>query len=283
MAERRMFAKTIIDSDAFLDMPLSTQALYFHLSMRADDDGFINNPKKIQRMVGAADDDLKLLALKRFVIPFETGVCVIKHWLIHNYIRSDRYKETVYQDEKRMLGVKGNKTYTLSVPAPETADVGACLPVGIPDDNQLVDKRETQVRLGKDRIGKVSIGEESIGECEGETADKPPTHPPVPYEQIKKLYNSLCPSFSRCTVMSDARKKTIKARFINGYTLEDFETLFTKAEASSFLKGCNNRTWIASFDWLIKDANMAKVLDGNYDDHHPGGPNRNDDLDFIPN
>ena len=109
MAERRMFAKTIIDSDAFLDMPLSSQALYFHLSMRADDDGFINNPKKIQRMIGGSDDDLKLLVLKRFVIPFESGVCVIKHWMIHNYIRSDRYKETVYQEEKRQLTIKGNK------------------------------------------------------------------------------------------------------------------------------------------------------------------------------
>ena len=103
MAERRMFAKTIIDSDAFLDMPLSTQSLYFHLSMRADDDGFINNPKKVQRMVGCGDDDLKLLIVKNFIIPFESGVVVIKHWKIHNYIRNDRYKPTVYVEEKAML------------------------------------------------------------------------------------------------------------------------------------------------------------------------------------
>ena len=100
MAERRMFAKTIIDSDAFLDMPLSTQSLYFHLSMRADDDGFINNPKKIQRMVGCGDDDLKLLMAKRFILVFDSGVIVIKHWKIHNYIRNDRYKPTLYQEEK---------------------------------------------------------------------------------------------------------------------------------------------------------------------------------------
>lgn len=112
MAERRMFAKTIIDSDAFLDMPLSAQALYFHLSMRADDDGFINNPKKIQRMVGASEDDCKLLLLKRFLITFESGVVVIKHWKIHNYIRSDRYKPTVYQNEKSLLEEKDNKSYT---------------------------------------------------------------------------------------------------------------------------------------------------------------------------
>ena len=159
MAERRMFAKTIIDSDAFLDMPLSTQALYFHLSMRADDDGFINNPKKIQRMIGGSDDDLKLLVLKRFVIPFDSGVCVIKHWMIHNYIRSDRYKETVYQEEKRQLSIKGNKAYTLD-PAeniPELPDAGMTL--GIPNGCQEVDNRETQVRLGKDRLGKDRLGE----------------------------------------------------------------------------------------------------------------------------
>lgn len=112
MAERRMFAKTIIDSDAFLDMPLSAQALYFHLSMRADDDGFINNPKKIQRMVGASDDDCKLLLMKRFIIAFESGVVVIKHWKIHNYIQKDRYKQTVYIKEMAQLEIKANNSYT---------------------------------------------------------------------------------------------------------------------------------------------------------------------------
>ena len=113
MAEKRMFSKTIIDSDAFLDMPLSTQSLYFHLSMRADDEGFINNPKKIQRMIGSSDDDLKLLIAKRFLIMFESGVIVIKHWKIHNYIQNDRFKETVYLDEKSQLRLKENKAYTL--------------------------------------------------------------------------------------------------------------------------------------------------------------------------
>ena len=134
-----MFAKTIIDSDAFLDMPLSTQALYFHLNMRADDDGFINNAKKIQRMIGASDDDLRVLMGKNFIIPFETGIVVIKHWKIHNYIRNDRYKPTVYQEEKAMLSEKENKSYTL----------------GIPNGYQM----ETQVRLGKDSIGKNNIKE----------------------------------------------------------------------------------------------------------------------------
>lgn len=113
MAERRMFAKTIIDSDAFLDMPLSTQALYFHLSMRADDDGFINSAKKIQRMLGCGDDDLKILLSKNFIIPFETGVCVIKHWKIHNLIQKDRYKPTIYTEHKDKLSLKNNNVYTM--------------------------------------------------------------------------------------------------------------------------------------------------------------------------
>lgn len=113
MAERRMFAKTIIDSDAFLDMPLSTQALYFHLSMRADDEGFINNPKKIMRVINASEDDFKVLIGKKFIIPFESGIVVIKHWKIHNYIRSDRLKETVYKNEKKEIIEKENGSYSL--------------------------------------------------------------------------------------------------------------------------------------------------------------------------
>lgn len=113
VAERRMFAKTIIDSDAFLDMPLSAQALYFHLSMRADDDGFVNNPKKIQRLIGASDDDLKLLEFKSFLIPFETGIVVIKHWKIHNYIRGDRKHDTKYPEEMALLTVKENGAYSI--------------------------------------------------------------------------------------------------------------------------------------------------------------------------
>ena len=139
-----MFAKTIIDSDAFLEMPLSTQCLYFHLSMRADDDGFVNNPKKIQKMLGASEDDLKLLVAKSFVLTFESGVIVIKHWRINNYIRNDRYHETAYQDEKSLLSLKENNAYTIN------SDI-----VGIPSGNQTVYQMETEVRLDKDRLDKV--------------------------------------------------------------------------------------------------------------------------------
>lgn len=113
MAERRMFSKQVIDSDNFLDMPLSTQALYFHLSMRADDDGFIPNPKRIQKMIGATDDDLKLLLAKNYILAFESGVIVIRHWKLHNYIQKDRYKETLYQNEKKMLELDERKIISL--------------------------------------------------------------------------------------------------------------------------------------------------------------------------
>lgn len=124
MAERRMFAKTIIDSDAFLDMPLSSQALYFHLSMRADDDGFVNSPKKIARLLGCGDDDARLLLAKKFIISFESGVIVIKHWKIHNYIQKDRYKGTNYHEEMGLLYVDKNNGYTLDTENIHNGDSG---------------------------------------------------------------------------------------------------------------------------------------------------------------
>ena len=136
MAERRMFAKRIIDSDAFLDMPLSTQSLYFHLSMRADDEGFINNPKRIQRMIGASDDDCKLLIAKGFILVFETGVIVIKHWKIHNYIQKDRFNPTIRLEEKKEIVTEEDGTYT------------QCTRNGYDLD--------TQVSIGKVSIGRVS-------------------------------------------------------------------------------------------------------------------------------
>ena len=223
-----MFAKTIIDSDAFLDMPLSAQALYFHLSMRADDDGFINNPKKIQRMIGASDDDCKLLILKRFIITFESGVIVIKHWKVHNYIPKDRYKPTIYQEEKRLISEKENKVYT--------------------DCIQTVYNTDTQVRLGKDSL-KLGKGRE---EEKTDAID------------IADLFNSLCPSLNSVKYLSEETKNEIEAQLLK-YSIDDFKMLFEKAESSDFLKGENKKKWTASFEWLIKDQNMAKVLNGNYD------------------
>jgi hypothetical protein len=247
MAERRMFAKTIIDSDAFLDMPLSTQALYFHLSMRADDDGFINNPRKIQRMIGGADDDLKVLITKKFIIPFESGIVVIKHWKIHNYIQKDRYKETVYLEEKAMLETKGNKGYTLKN--------DECI-----QDVYIMD---TQVRLELGK-SKDSIEKEIYSPAKAELS--------IPYEEIKDLFNEICVSYPKIIKLNDSRKTTIKARYKEyKNNIEIFKELFTKAENSEFLKGNNDKGWSANFDWLLNPRNMIKVLEGNYNKN--GGTN----------
>lgn len=144
-----MFSKQIVDSDAFLEMPLSTQALYFHLSMRADDDGFLNNAKKVMKIIGANQNDYDLLVAKSFIIQFSDGICVIKHWRINNYLRKDRYTETIYQEEKAMLTMQPNGRYSLKDSIREMDD----FPVGIP----LVDRSDTQNRIEKNREEKNSI------------------------------------------------------------------------------------------------------------------------------
>lgn len=141
MARRRMFSLDVVDTDRFLDMPSSTQALYFHLGMRADDDGFVASPKRTTAMCGCSADDLNLLAAKGFVKPFESGVLVIVDWKKNNLIRPDRYTPTQFQEEKAQLG--------------------------IPAVNQSAYQRVPQDRLGKDRLGKDSVKSES-------KADKPP-------------------------------------------------------------------------------------------------------------
>src|SRR3990167_6072023 len=159
---RRMFSSTIVDSDAFLDMSPSAQNLYFHLGMRADDDGFIGNPKKVLRMIGGNDDDIKLLLAKRFVLSFESGVIVIKHRLIHNLIRADLYKETLYKSEKATLGLNENGAYT------ELRDgISELKQIESPKWLKIRRKEErtesvpqTARRIGKDRIGKDRIERE---------------------------------------------------------------------------------------------------------------------------
>lgn len=143
-----MFSLQIVDTDAFLEMPVSSQLLYFHFAMRADDEGFIGNPKKIMRLVGVQEDDYKILVAKRFLLTFESGVVVIKHWLIHNTIRMDRFNQTTYQEEKNRITTKKNRSYT------ELATNWQ------PNDNQLA----TQVKLSKVNLSKVNLiesGDES--------------------------------------------------------------------------------------------------------------------------
>lgn len=134
-AQRRMFTLQVVDSDAFLEMPQTSQLLYFHLAMRADDDGFVGNPKKIMLIIGSKEDDFKVLVAKRFIIGFETGVIVIKHWRMHNYIAKDRYNETTYVEEKNKLILKDNGSYTECIQNVYNVDTG-------------------KVRIGKDSLDK---------------------------------------------------------------------------------------------------------------------------------
>lgn len=246
MAERRMFAKTIIDSDAFLEMPLSAQALYFHLGMRADDDGFVNSPKKIMRTVACSEDDMKLLIAKKFIIPFESGIVVIKHWRIHNYIQKDRYHETNYTEEKAMLTTKENGAYSLM----DTP----CI--------QDVSKVDTEVSIGKDSQGEVSQGKEraNISAFKAE------------FEEIWKLY-------PRKHGKDKAREYYIRDRkagatyeeigkgvldYANYVQAEDIELQYMKMGSTFF----SQKSWMD--DWQIRSRSksnnpfMDMLINGDY-------------------
>lgn len=262
MAERRMFAKTIVDSDAFLDMPLTAQALYFHLSMRADDDGFVNNPKKIQRIIGCAEDDIKLLIAKNFIIPFENGVVVIKHWRIHNYIQKDRYKPTVYQEQYKQLEVKNNKAYTLK----KTSDT---------DSIQDVYNTDTQVRLGKVSIElnkNILLSNDNNMSVDTDTESSLI----IDFNAILKYWNEKS-MLNEITKITDKRKKHLTAR-IKEHGIEAIFKVIDNCGQSKFMRGENKKGWMASFDWVFSSPNnFLKVLEGNYIDR------RNNDINKMQN
>ncbi len=288
MANRRMFSMDVVDTDRFLDMPLTAQCLYFHLGMRADDDGFIDSPKRILRYIGSNDDDLKILLTKGYLILFEDGVIAIRDWLKNNRVRPDRKKSTRYADKLSLLAVeKDSYVVSLSGDIPDDNQMPTnCQPNAIPDANQVSTrcqptanqvstkcqpdanqvstKCHTQYRLGKDSIGyNIAISNDIAREKQRSQNEKKRKN--IPYQKIVDMYNNICVSLPRVTKLSEARKKAIHARY-NQYGIDDFKRLFEMAEGSSFLKGGGGCNWIANFDWLIKDENMAKVLDGNYSD-----------------
>lgn len=249
MAQRRMFSNKVIDTDIFLDLPLSTQVLYFHLSMRADDDGFIAAPKRIMRLIGCTNDEIKLLIVQGFLIPFENGVCVIKHWRIHNYIRNDRYTETIYKREKSML-ISENGVYKLD------------------EKNKVVDEMsyqmDTQVRLGKDRLELGKGSNKAISSKE--------------IEKIIETWNNL--KLSKIIKIKNDRLKSLNAR-VKEYNIKEVIKAIESIENSSFLKGDNDRKWVVTFDWVVKPNNFIKLLEGNYLDRKED-KNENS-YDFIGN
>jgi hypothetical protein len=251
MAERRMFSKTIIDSDVFLDMPVTAQLLYFHLSMRADDDGFINKPKSIMRMCSAKEDDMNVLIAKQFVIPFESGIVVIKHWKIHNYIRKDTYTRSRYTAESAMLTIDENKTYCL---LDSSTDCQQLVNDPSTDCQRPVNSPSTQDRLGKDRIGKDKEILLSVSTDANSYFD---------YETIMNLFHSVCVSLPKIRTLTDLRKQKIRnaGKQLNG----DFESFFQKVESSDFLTGRSGNWNGCSFDWIFKPQNLIKIIEGNYD------------------
>lgn len=194
MAQRRMFSRKITETDRFIEMPLSSQALYFHLNMGADDEGFIDKAKTIQRTIGASDDDMKLLIAKGFIIPFDSGVVVIRHWRIHNYIRSDRFQSTLHQDEKTQLEYDHSKTAMLK-------PLENVIPNGYHLDTQ-------------DRVSKVSLDKDSLTTYTEEDEV-------IPYKEIIEYLNTKTGKNYRDNVQKN--KSLIKARWSEGYRLDDFK------------------------------------------------------------
>lgn len=173
MAERRMFSSKIVCSDAFTEMPFSAQALYFQLNMEADDDGFLNNARRVQRTILASEEDLNLLLEKRFILGFQNGVIVVKHWRMNNQIRKDRYTPTQYQEEFSSLEIKPDGAYT---ERNKESAVDSLATTWQPDGNQMATK---------DSIGKVSIGKDNIDLLSGAETPPDPPAPPKPPKQEK--------------------------------------------------------------------------------------------------
>lgn len=197
MANRRMFNLSVIGTDAFMEMPDSAQNLYFYLSMYADDDGFVDKWKQIMRMTGKKEDDLKLLIAKSFILPFENGVIVIRHWKLNNYIRTDRYTETIYKNEKSLLSEEENGTYNF----------------GIPNGSQVVYQLDTQYSIDKNSIDKNNINN-------------------VNTEKIKQIIDYLNSTLgTQYKATSKETRKHINARLEEGYTLEQFKEVINKKSA----------------------------------------------------
>ena len=243
MAERRMMSKSIIKSDTFLDMPATTQNLYFHMLLDADDDGFINAPKSIMRMIGAKDDDMKVLTAKQFVIPFESGVVVIKDWKIHNYIQNDRYKPSTLP-ERDLLNIQKDKTYTLK------GDVSRM-------DTECIQT----VSIGKDRLGKDRIGKDSIDIlCHV-------THDDVDKSHIVIIEYLNIKTGSKFKATTKPYIQAIRSRLKEGYTVDDFKTVIDKKcrewKGTKLEKYLTPKTLFAPshFDTYLNSNEMAAMTD----------------------
>jgi hypothetical protein len=270
LAQKRMFTMKIVDSDAFLDMPATTQCLYFHLNMRADDDGFIGNPKRIMKITGASEDDLRLLIAKRFVLTFEDGVIVIKHWRMHNTLSRDRYVETSYTDEKKMLLLKDNGSYSLTGGNPI-------------DDTRLIERsgRQTQQRRNKDATKThsdkgLNIDKDIDKEKDNKLIVSLDTICQTDVRRVIEEWNKLQEvgiNPIRDIKPSSKRYQLLKGR-IREYGIDEVLNAINNVRNSDFLRGENNRGWMITFDWFVKPNNFLKTLEGNYNKEGQHGTTR---------
>lgn len=274
MAQKRMFDKIITNDDNFLEMPNSTQALYFHLSMNADDDGFVNNWKSIMKITGTKEDDLKILISKSYLIPFDSGILVIKHWRINNYLRGDRYRPTQFQKEFNMLENHENKAYQLKS---EWSTIG--IPLVNPDkiriDKNRIEKNreeensieDTKMSLKTDKIDKMSLKTDNLS-----SNDSLAIASPTPTENKKEvfnnflnIYNEECTNLPKCLKITEKRKVAINKCLKEKIDEEVFREICIKANQSNFLIGENDRNWKADFDFVTRSDKAMQILEGKYE------------------
>lgn len=261
MAEKRMFSKKITDADAFIEMSSAAQALYFHLNQSADDDGFNNQVQIAMMKAHASVDDLRVLMAKNFIIRFENGVIVIKHWRMHNTLRLDRYTPTSFQDELAMLNIKPNLSYTLIDDGCQT--VAKRLPNGCPSIDKI---RIDKIRLEEDSItARARDGDDDLIGDEVETPVTERVHI-ADWQTIADDFNRICKHLPKIkSPMADDRKKTVKAR-LSEYPDISLTAVFERVEKSDFLTGQTSKPWNGcSFDWIFNKSNFRKIVEGNYD------------------
>ena len=274
MAQKRMFDKIITNDDNFLEMPNSTQALYFHLSMNADDDGFVNNWKSIMKITGTKEDDLKILISKSYLIPFDSGILVIKHWRINNYLRGDRYKPTQFQKEFNMLENHENKAYQLKS---EWSTIG--IPLVNPDkiriDKNRIEKNreeensieDTKMSLKTDKIDKMSLKTDNLSSKDSLaiashtlTENKKEV-----FDNFLNIYNQECTNLPKCLKITEKRKVAINKCLKEKIDEEVFKEICIKANQSNFLIGENDRNWKADFDFVTRSDKAMQILEGKYE------------------
>lgn len=310
MANKRMINIAICTSDAFLDMPTSTQALYLQLNLKADDDGFVGNPKSVTRMIGAAEDDLKLLIAKGFVLTFDTGVIVIKHWRMHNTLSHNTYHETQYFEEKAALLLKENgaysftsgvpiddsgikalearrrqsrrkKTLTEDISSVNNAEITQTFSVNNAEITHLDKIRLDKTSIDKIREDKTSIEKDSSITVSNDTVCR------TDVQRVAEAWNDLgvygIKSISKLTP-STKRYDSLTAR-IKQYGVDDVLEAIDHIKQSDFLQGKNKTGWLITFDWFVLPNNFIKVFEGNYDnrDYQTPATAQGNDYDAMDN